>query len=191
MLNIAEQPWVLLGVAVIVLFVVLTYRSVIPEKRRWWQWLIPLLVAAGAFGIDSAIETDREKIISVLNTGIKALEKEDFNLAQSIISDSYSDSLHRSKEQLISHINRELPRNTVEKSKKTSALITISGNKAKVNLFMHITFNQNSDVTQIYSIPFIQVKADLNLIKKNEKWLVDNIEIRSVSQQPVTWNQIR
>jgi len=191
MFNIGEQPWTLIGIAVIVFFVILTIRSVFPEKRRLWQWLIPILIIAGAFGIDKVIKTDREQIELVIDTGIKALEQENFNLAESLISDDYSDSLHRSKEQLISHINRELPRNVVEKSKKTNSLITISGNKAKVNLFMLITFNQDSNVNQIYSISFIQIKADLTLKKQNERWLLDSIEVRTVNKQPLTWNQIR
>jgi lipoprotein signal peptidase len=104
MFNFYEQPWTLLGIAVIVLFGILTYRSVVPEKKRAWQLLIPLLIALAGFGIDRLVTTDTEKINSIIDSGIKAVKAENFNAVDSYISDDYRDSFHRSKEQLISHV---------------------------------------------------------------------------------------
>ncbi|MHC4743323.1 MAG: hypothetical protein ACYS8Z_15515, partial [Planctomycetota bacterium] len=61
MTNIFEQPYTLIGLSIIVLFGVFTYRSVFPEKCNRKQWLIPLSVVALAFGLDFAVKTDREK----------------------------------------------------------------------------------------------------------------------------------
>jgi hypothetical protein len=44
MFNIFEQTWTLLGASVIILFVILTIRSVWPERRRWWQLLVPVAI---------------------------------------------------------------------------------------------------------------------------------------------------
>ncbi|MHC4215343.1 MAG: hypothetical protein ACYSWP_18430, partial [Planctomycetota bacterium] len=70
MLEIFEQPWTLLGAAVLVLFGILTFRSFCPEKRRWWQLLVPVFLIALAFGTDLLVQTDREKINAVIKTAI-------------------------------------------------------------------------------------------------------------------------
>ena len=191
MFNFFEQPWTMLGIAVIVLFGILTYRSVVPEKRHAWQWLIPMLIAAIAFGTDALVKTDSEKIGDIIDTGIKAVETEDFNTMKAYISDEYRDSFHSSKEQLLEHVQRELPGNIIEKSKKTSSLITVSGNKAQVYLFMRITLNKDSEFSQLYNASFFQIKLDIDFIKQNNQWLINNIEISSVNLQPVRWNDIR
>lgn len=191
MFNFFEQPWTLLGIAILVLFGILTYRSVVPEKRRKWQWLVPVLIAAAAFGIDALVTTDREKITSVLDTGIEAVENENFNAVEPYLSDDYRDSFHTSKEQLIEHAQRELNNNVVEKSKRTNTLVKINAGRANVNLFMQLILSKNSNVAQTYNIPFLQLKVDVGFIKQNNNWLIDNIEIRSVNQQAVKWNDVR
>ena len=190
MFNFYEQPWTLVGIAIIVLFVIFTYRSVVPEKKRWWQLLIPLLIVAAAFGIDSLVQTDKERIDAVIDAGIKAVRDENFNAIESHISDDYRDSFHRSKRQLIEHVQRELPRNVVERSKKTDSIIKVSDNRAKVNLFMQIVLNQNSDYSQIYNGP-LNLKIDIDFIKQNNDWLINSIELRSVNMQSIRWNDIR
>ena len=191
MFGIYEQPWTLIGLAVIVLFGVLTYRSVVPEKRHAWQWLIPLFIVALAFGADALVKTDTEKINDIISAGMQAVETENFNTMESYLSDDYHDSLHRSKEQLIEHVQRELPKNVVEKCKKTNSLFVFTPNKAHVNLFMQIILSKDSDYAQLYGIGLFSIKLDLVFIKQNDKWLIQNIEIRSANQQPITWSQIK
>ena len=191
MFGIYEQPWTLIGLAVIVLFGILTYRSMVPEKRHAWQWLIPLLIVALAFGIDALVTTYKEKINDIISAGMQAVEDENFNSMESYLSDDYSDSLHRSKEQLIEHIQHELPKNVVEKCKETNSVFNISGDKAKVNLFMQIILSKDSDYAKLYGFGLFSIKLDLVFIKQNDNWLIQNIEIRSANQQPITWSQIK
>jgi len=80
MLDIFEQPWTLVGTAVLVLFGMLTFRSFFPEKRRWWQLLVPVFLTVAAFGADMLVQTDTEKINAVINTTIKAVQQEDCSL---------------------------------------------------------------------------------------------------------------
>ncbi len=69
MFDFFEQPYTLIGATVLFLFGVLTFRSVLPEKSRWWQLLLPVFVAVAAFGLDTLVQTDLEKINSVISTG--------------------------------------------------------------------------------------------------------------------------
>ena len=50
MFNFFEQPWTLFIIAAAILYAVFRFRSISPEKYRWWQWLIPVFIAVSAFG---------------------------------------------------------------------------------------------------------------------------------------------
>lgn len=191
MFDIFEQPWTLIGAAVLVLFAILTLRSVFPEKRRWWQWLFPVIIVAVSLGADSLVQTDLEKITSVINRGMKGIKNADYKTIESIIADDYSDSLHVSKARLITYCRQKLSQNLVEKNKKTGQLITISGPNATAVVFFIITFSKDSYISQNY-LSFIQMKVELYLKKQtNNQWLINRAEIREINRQPVSWSQTR
>jgi len=192
MFDFFEQPWSLLGAAVIVLFGMLTFRSMFPEKRRWWQLLVPALVVVAAFGLDSLVQTDPEKINAIINKGIKAVEQEDCYAIDEILSDIYSDSYHGTKEHLLAHCRRELARSLIEKHKKSGLLIeNISGQNATAVLFTLATFDKNSYVSENYK-SFLLIKARLYLQKQSDKsWLISRVEVLELDRTPVNWSQIR
>ncbi|GAI46979.1 unnamed protein product, partial [marine sediment metagenome] len=76
MFDFFEQPWTLLITAILVLLVVLMLRRIFPGKKHWGQWLLPLFLAALAFGLDYLVQTDLEKINAVISTAVKAVEQE-------------------------------------------------------------------------------------------------------------------
>jgi len=53
-----------------------------------------------------------------------------------------------------------------------------------------IILNKNSSAVREYNIPFFQLKLDIDLIKQNDKWLIECIELRTVNQTAIRWNQI-
>jgi hypothetical protein len=192
MFDFFEQPYTLIGVAVLVLFGILTFRSMLPEKRHWWQWLVPALLAAAAFGLDSLVRTDLEKINAIISTGIKAVEEEDCDAIETIIADNYSDSYHGSKTNMLAHCRRTLSKHVIEKNKKTSQLIEISEPDATAILFLTIIFDKDSSISKDYYKPFIWMKAKLYLQKQPDKeWLISRVEVLEIDRQPVNWNQIR
>ena len=120
MFDFFEQPWTLTGVAILVLFGVLTFRSVWPEKNHWWQWLLPVFVASIAFGLDALVKTDLEKVNAVIKVTMKAVQQKDINAIEAVIADNYYDSYHNNKEHLIADCRKYLSQNPVKKIKKTS-----------------------------------------------------------------------
>ena len=192
MLDVFDQPWTLIGAAVLVFFGVLTFRSIFPEKNSRWQWLLPLFIIAAAFGTDYLVQTDLEKINSVINTGMKAVKNEDYRTIETIVADNYSDSHHDSKASLITHCRQKLSQNLVEKNKKTGQLITISGRNATAIIFLTMTFAKDSYISQNY-LSFLQMKVELYLQKQsyNNEWLITRVEIREINRQPVSWSQTR
>jgi hypothetical protein len=191
MFDFFEQPYTLIGAAVIVLFGVFTFRSVIPEKRRFWQFLIPFFIAAAGIGLDMLVQTDLEKINSVIRTVVKSVEEEDCDSIEALISEDYSDSYHKTKSELMIHCRRRLTPSLVYKNKKRSCLVELSPPKAKATLFMTTTFDKDSYVTQNYkSIVFF--KVELRFQKQpNKTWLISRGELLEIDMQPAKWNDIR
>ena len=191
MFEIFDKPWTLLGAAVIVLFGMLTFRSFCPEKRRWWQLLVPVFLVIAAFGADMLVQTDNEKINSVVNTTIKAVQQEDYRAIGAVIANNYSDSYHSTKKHFLDRCRRELSKPLVDKGKKTGLLIDISDSNATATLFAVIIFDKNSYISQNYK-SFLLVKARLSLRKQPDKrWLINRIEILELDRQPTSWNRIR
>lgn len=191
MFDIFEQPWTLVGAAVLVLFSMLTLRSFFPGKRRWWQLLIPVFLTLAAFGLDMLVQTNLEKINSVIKAAIKAVQQEDCSAIEAVIANNYSDSYHSTKKQLLDHCRRELSKPLVDKGKKTGLLIDISDSNAAAILFAVIIFDKNSYISQNYK-SLLQVKARLSLRKQPDKrWLISRIEILELDRQPTSWNRIR
>ena len=192
MFDFFDQPWTLIGFAVLVLFGILTFRSVVPEKKRWWQFLIPICIVAAAFGTDYLVKTDREKIVDLLNFGIKAVEEGNCDAIGTIIDENYWDSFHNNKEHLLSHCRQALSQDIVEHNKITNSLITISGDKATATVFMTTRFNVDSYVAKNYSISFVLIEVDIYFQKQNDNnWLINRIEIRRLDRQQTNWRQIR
>lgn len=191
MFNIFEQPWTLVVAAVLVLYVTLRFRSIFPAKRNWWQWLVPPLLAMTAFGLDFFVQTDLEKINAVIDRGVKAVEEENPDAIETIISANYQDSYHDSKEQLMSHCRNELSRNRVEENKKIGSQIEISPPEANVILRVRIIYDKDSYIALNYKQSFL-VKVQLCLQKQpDKKWLINKAELLELDRQPVNWEQIR
>ena len=191
MYDFFEQPWTLIGAAVLVMFGIFTFRSVFPEKRRWWQMLVPAIIVAIAFGLDGIVQTDLEKINTVIDTGIKAVKEEDFSTVESILSDRYSDSYHRTKQHLLDHFKRVLSEPLIANHKQTGRLVDIKGSQATVVLFTTVTFEKNSRIAQNFT-SFLMTKTKLALEKQpDDQWLLQRIEVLELNRQPANWGHIQ
>jgi len=191
MFDFFEQPYTLIGAAVLVLFGMLTFRSVFPEKRRWWQLMVPAFIVVVAFGLDGIVKTDLEKINAIVNQGIKAVKEEDVRAVESILSERYSDSYHRSKQHLLDHFKRVLSEPLIANHKQINRLVDIKGSQATVILFTTVTFEKNSRIAQNFT-SFLMTKTRLSLEKQpDEKWLIKRIEVLELNRQPANWGQIQ
>lgn len=187
MWNVFEQPWALLGAAVIVLLAVLTFRSVAPEKKRWWHWLLPLAVAALAVGLDELVATDREKIDEVTAACLTAVETEDCAAIGRLIATDYQDSFHTNKERLLARCRDKLKPPAIESVKKLGTALEISAPKARTIFTMLVKFDKDSYWARSYK-PSALVKVEITLAKQPDKsWLIRRIEVLEVDKMPITW----
>lgn len=190
MFDFFEQPWTLLGAAVLVLFGLLTYRSICPEKRRWWHWLIPLAVAGLGVGLDFLVATDLEKVHGTISALSKAVEDEDCAAVAGRIAPDYSDSRHQTKAQLMVRCRQELNGPTVQTMKSRGAEVELSGRQATVTLNLFLRFEPESRVARQYKAVAL-AKVRLHLGKQPDGgWLIDRIELLEVDQFPVSWKNL-
>ena len=188
MWNVFEQPWTLLGAAVIVLFGVLTFRSVWFEKRRWWQWLLPVGVAALGLGLDYGVATDLEKVNGLVKAGIVAVEQEDCDAIARLLANNYEDSYHKSRQALLSRCRSRLVPPAVEKATRFATQVQLTPPEAVVTLTLMMQFDKDSFWARNYKTTAI-VKVQFYLRKQPDKsWLIRRIEVLEVDKMPVTWS---
>jgi|GEM_PF-232024 len=187
MWDFFEQAWTLLGAAVILLFVVLTVRSVWPERRRLWQWLLPLGAAALALGLDGAVATDLEKINGMVKAGVRAAEQEDCAAIARLLSPDYSDSYHQSKEAIMSRCRNRLVPPAIAKVRKIASEVKITAPEAVATFTVLMQFEKNSYWAQNYK-PAAMVIMQFYLRKQPDKtWLIRRAEVLEVDKMPVNW----
>ncbi len=187
--QIFETPWPVLTVALIALAVVVIIRQTWPDKRRWWQLLIPAVLAVGGFGLEHFIETDYEKIESLINSGIEAVIDQDLGQINRIISPDYSDSRHRSKDALMGYCRDLLAQPFVERIKKQQVQIIISAPEAEAELSVRLHLHPQN--TYALGGTLMYVKMKLYLAKTPYgNWLISRTEIISVNNQPFGWGSV-
>ena len=191
MFNFFEHPWGLITIAIVALFILLIFRRISPEKRRWWQLTIPALLVVAAFGLDFLVETNLEKINAVINAGVKAVEDEDPDSIEQIIADNYSDSYHSTKSALMSHCRVRLSEPLVEKNIKRIVSIDIQPPKATAIFTVRILFDKQSYVYQNFKTQMLtKVQADLQK-EPNNQWLINRVELLAIDLQPADWQKIK
>jgi hypothetical protein len=190
MFDVFEHPWGLITIAIATFFVLLMFRSISPEKCRWWLWLLPALLVLAAFGLDFLVETDLEKINAVINTGIKAFEDENPDLIEPLIADNYTDSYHSSKSVLMAHCREILSEPLIEKNIKRIVSIDIQPPKATAIFTVRILFDKQSYVYQSFKQQMLtEVQADLQKQLDN-RWLINRVELLKIDLQPAGWKFI-
>jgi hypothetical protein len=190
MFNIFEQPWTLLIAAGLSLLLILIIRRIYPQKQRWRQFLVPATLVIAAFGIDFLVQTDLEKINSIIQIGMKAIEDEDLNTLETLVSPSYHDAIHDTKQDLMTYCRILLSEPLVAKNIKTDSLIEISPPTAMAALVVFTEFDQQSYMYQYKH--FQLTKAKLHFQKEPDgKWLINQIEILEIDKKPFEWDYLK
>jgi hypothetical protein len=193
MFNVFEKPWGLLTLAVVVLLILLMVRRILPEKHRWWQLLLPALLAVAAFGLDRLVQTDLEKINAVIDIAVKAAEQENPDALEPIISEDYSDQYHETKKALILHFGRTFSEPLIEKNIKRILQIELSPSKttAEATFTVRVVFDKRSYVYQQTYKQIMLAKVKVHLQKEQDKWLINQADLLELDRQPFDWQHVR
>ena len=188
-LTIIIQAALLLTIAALLTFQII--HIIQTYERHRWQWFLPIVLAVAAFGFDTLVRTDMERINALIKTARKAAEREDFDAIGAIISADYEDSYHNTKDDLMNHCRRLLSEPLVEKTRKMSLDIDISSPKAEATLVTFVNFEKGSRVYREYK-QFVIFKIKIYLQKEHDKrWLIHQTEVIEIDRQPVKWRNIR
>ena len=185
MTNIFEQPWLLLIVAGVVFLVVAFFRDLLPPKRAWVFWLLPVVIAIAAFAIDYLVQTDREKIEAVLAKACRAVEKEDIKAIEPLIWKNYSDSIHSSKQELLDHFQSRLSEPIIEKIVPAIVSLDIKPSEATVVFTARVMFDPKGPVYEYQKMMLFKLEADLR--KDGNGWFFSRTEILTINLQPAGW----
>jgi len=187
--NVLETPWLLLTAAIILLAIIVVIRQTWPDKQQWWQLVIPVVLAVIAFGLDKFVETDYEKIESIINSGIRAFIAQDLGQIDRIISPDYSDSAHRSKAELMAFCRGLLSQPLAEKIRKQLEKITISAPQATAELSVRVHLLPQTVYATAGTLVFVKVKLDFTKTLYG-RWFISRTELITVNNQRFTWGAI-
>ena len=185
MTNIFEQPWLLLIVAGVVFLVVAFLRDVLPPGRGWLFWLLPVVIAIAAFGIDYLVQTDKEKIETVLAKACRAVEGQDIRALAPLISNDYHDSVHPSKQALLNHFGERLSEPVIEKIVPAIVSLDIKPLEAKVVFTARVMFDPRGPVYEYRKMMLFKLQADFT--KEAGEWFFSKTEILTIDLQPAGW----
>ena len=198
MWNVFEQPWTMLAAAVVVFLVMQTAGMVLSKKRRRLaigRFVLPAFIALLGLGLDYFVRTDLEQIKTLINTSVKAVQNEDCNAIEPLISENYRDSFHSGKAALMAHCETVLIEPLIEKNIPHIIEIKISPPKATAVFTVRIVFDKQSEVYQNFrQMMLVKVKMYLQKEpvqpKSKTNWLIGSVELLEIDMHPVGWKHI-
>lgn len=189
MLNIFQQPWTLLAIAIIALVVLIKLRNSLRPKKFLSLLAVPAILAVTAFALDHFVQTDMEKIAAVITTFENAIKNENPSAIGPLVAENYRDSFHKTKNRLIGHLNRRLSKPFAEKVITSILEKNIVGDTAELTLTARIVFDERNYLYQNYK-PIIFVKFEMQLQKQPDKnWLITKAELVELDRRPFRWKQ--
>ena len=185
MTNIVEQPWLLLIAAGVVFIGLAMFRDLLPARRAWLFWLLPVAIAISAFGIDYFFQSDKEKIETILARASRAVEREDIKSLEPLFWKNYSDSAHPSKQALLNHFQSRLDEPLIEKIVPAIVSLDIRQSDAMVIFTARVKFDPQGPVYEYMKEMLFKLQADLT--KEGDGWFFSKTEILTINLQPAGW----
>ncbi|RKY14233.1 MAG: hypothetical protein DRP52_00590 [Planctomycetota bacterium] len=187
MWNVLENSWLLLTLA----GVALVAASLIRQEKPEWGYkplLVPVLLAALAFGLDAAFTTDYEAVSVIVPACKRAAIETDANRIMEFISGDYTDRVHENKAALNRAIESILPRASIEKIRTQSHVISIKDSKAQSELKVVVHLNNDNQYTGAGGLFFVEMAFEYEKIEK--QWFIQSMDITSINNQPMNWGDI-
>lgn len=188
MTSLFEKPWLLLTVAAVLLIVAGVLCQVKPRWKRW-PYVVPLLVAACAFGIDRLVETDAEQIQSILTACRQHALAGTIRQIDPYISDTYTDSAHPDKEALLRTAEAAIQRARIERAAQRQHTLTLEGDTAVSQVRFRVHLNAQNEYGAGGGLLFVML--EIHYIRESDgQWRIGRIMLISVNDQPMGWRDV-
>jgi hypothetical protein len=188
MLNVFEQPWLLLIIAGVALFGAFIFRDILPGKGKWLFVATPVFIAGLAIALDFFVRTDNEKITTVITKAVKAVEREDVNAIAPLISNDYHDSFNGSKNELLLNCRRRLSEPVIEKNVLRIVSLRIQGENANVVFSVRTVFDPKGPIAGLVQMMLFKFEADFR--KQGDNWYFTRVELTEIDMHPADWHHI-
>jgi hypothetical protein len=188
MLNVVEQPWLLLIVAAVAFAGVFILRDTLPRKGTWLFWLMPFFIAGFGIALDYFIQTDNEKVTSVIKKAVKAVEREDVNDLKPLISADYHDSFNDSKRAILRRCRQHLSEPIIEKNVLRIVSLKVQGEDAKAVFSVRMIFDPRGPIYGSVQMMVFKFEADFH--KQSDSWYFTKVELIEIDMHPADWQHI-
>ncbi len=186
MFNIFEQPWTMLVAAVISLLIILVIRAALPDKRRFWQFLIPAAVAAAGFGMYYFVETDAEQIASVIQQAGRAAQRGDCQAIEPLLAENYQDRYHRSKDAAMRSCKSRLSAAMIERVVVRITETEVQGAAGNTVFTARVVFEEGSQV--YFGQMLFKLQAELS--RSSGSWRITSVDLLEINNRPANWRDL-
>lgn len=181
MFNILEQPWLLVGIGVVVFFAQRIFRSINPDKCSNKYLLVPLFIVALAFGIDYLVKSDIEKVNDLVGAIRKAVIKGDAGAVKKKMTPDYFDGYHHNRDRAIRHLDYLFSFAPIQAAKILEKEVEIDDRFASVKIKIFLIFDESAPLGAA------SVVFSAELEKQNKNWLIATSEIHELNKQQIKW----
>lgn len=180
-----ESPKILLIAAVAVFVVVSLFRTFLPDKRKWWQLLLPIVVLLSAFIVDYSVQTDNEAIKETVYTTRKSIETRNLPMLRNTVSKDYKDERNGDFDSLMAAFTAHFREPFIRKITFRNLEITTDSTTATVKAVAICKFDDRSSfASDIAGVLFLGGNAKLK--KVGDKWLITDVQIEKVNSKDVS-----
>ena len=187
MWNVLENCWLLLTLAGIG-FVV---ASIVRQEKPEWGYkplLVPLLLAALAFGLDYAFTTDYEAVSGIVPACKRAAVEGNPDRIMVFISPNYTDRNHRDRASFKRRVQSTIAGSSIKKIRAQSNTVSIEGNQARSELGIAVHLNNDSQYAVYGTFYLVEIKFEYEKIAEN--WYIRRMDLTSVNNQSMNWGAI-
>jgi len=189
MFDFFQQPWTMLAIGICTLVILWLIRAVVPQRIRWWFFLLPPVVILAGFGLDYLVQTDLETIHHNLGVIATAIENENAEAIEKYISADYSDSIHSSKSYLMGHCRSRLSKPIVKETVlRISSVEFEDDNTAKATFTLRIVFEERAYIYEGLATQVV-VEAAADFKQESQRWRITQGRLLKLNGQRFDWSQ--
>lgn len=171
----------MLIVSVGVSLAVAVFRRLLPQRHKWWFWLLPVIIAIAAFAVDFFVRTDAEQVRDVIYKAVRAVEREDVEAMEPLISEDYHDSATPSKQALLDRCRSWLAEPIIEKNVHRIISLQVRPPTAEAVFTVRVVFDPHGAVYEYSKMMLFRIQAEFR--KEGDDWQFSDVEV----VEPADW----
>jgi hypothetical protein len=186
MFNPFESPWLLLIIGIVILVIGGWIRNNLSSRKGPWLVLAGVAIAAGALGLDYAVQTDDEQLRGLIYTCRKAAVIGNAGLIGPCLWEHYQDSGHPNKVSFLNDAERILKTAGISRVRFRSLTFQVSTSAAEAKLSTTVFLDAQKSAIAAGGLFFVDM--GLNFRKENNRWSIASVEIESVNNEQTNWS---